>query len=167
LKDSDAARLFCPGITAYGAVKKAELHAGKQVAVFGIGGVRHMVTQFALLFGADVIAVSGSIQHLMLVSELRASNVADISKGNREDWLNRIGLIDSSIVFAASTDLALLAMRAKPGGTTAIGVWLESGQLPFVKEKRVVGSAMGSRSNMRELCKGFYIFTNATATVRK
>jgi propanol-preferring alcohol dehydrogenase len=40
LKDPEAAPLFCPGITAYGAVKEAELDGGKSVAVFGIGGGR-------------------------------------------------------------------------------------------------------------------------------
>ena len=152
LKDSEAAPLFCPGITAYGAVKKAELRVGKRVAIFGIGGVGHMVMQMARLCGADVIAVARSKQHLALASELGASEVVDISKGDQEEWLRRIGPVDSSIVFAPSTELAQLAMKAtKPGGTTVIGVWVELGQLPFVDEKRVVGSVIGSRQDMKEV----------------
>jgi propanol-preferring alcohol dehydrogenase len=34
LKDSEAAPLFCPGISAYGATKKAQLSPGKKVAIF-------------------------------------------------------------------------------------------------------------------------------------
>jgi propanol-preferring alcohol dehydrogenase len=152
LKDSEAAPLFCPGITAYGAVKKAELRVGKRVAIFGIGGVGHMVMQMARLYGADVIAVGRSKQHLALASELGASEVIDISKGDQEEWLRRIGPVDSSIVFAPSTELAQLAMKAtKPGGTTVIGVWVELGQLPFADEKRVVGSVIGSRQDMKEV----------------
>jgi propanol-preferring alcohol dehydrogenase len=151
LKDSEAAPLFCPGVTAYGAVKKAELRAGKRVAIFGIGGVGHMVIQMARLFGADVIAVARSKQHHALASELGASEVVDISKGDQEEWLRRIGPVDSSIVFAPSTEVAQLAMKAtKPGGTTVIGVWVKLGQLPFV-EKRVVGSVIGSRQDVKEV----------------
>jgi len=154
LQDAEAAPLFCPGITAYGAVKKAELRAGKRVAVFGVGGVGHMVIEFARLNGADVIAVSRSSRGLDLAKELGASEAVDISKGDRKDWLKRIGPVDSSIVFAPSTELAELAMRAtKPGGVTVIGVFVEIGTLPFVEEKRVVGSVVGSRQDMMEVLK--------------
>jgi propanol-preferring alcohol dehydrogenase len=154
LKDSEAAPLFCPGITAYGAVKKAELRAGKRVAVFGIGGVGHMVIQFARLYGADIIAVSRSSRGLTLAKELGASEVVDISKGDREDWLKKMGPVDSTIVFAPSTELAQLAMRAtKPGGVTVLGVFAELGTLPFTDEKRVVGSVVGSRQDMIEVLR--------------
>jgi propanol-preferring alcohol dehydrogenase len=152
LKDSEAATLFCPGITAYGAVKKAELSVGKRVAIFGIGGVGHMVIQMARLYGADVIAVARSKQHLALASELGASEVVDVSKDDQEECLRRIGAVGSSIVFAPSTDLAQVAMKAtKPGGTAVIGVWVGLGQFPFVDEKRVVGSVIGSRQDMKEV----------------
>jgi propanol-preferring alcohol dehydrogenase len=152
LKDSEAAPLFCPGITAWGAVKKAELRVGKRVAVFGVGGVGHMVIQFARLFGADVVAVSRSNRGLTLAKELGASELVDIGKGDREEWLEKIGPVDSSIVFAPSTDLAQLAMTAtKPGGTTVIGVSVELGQMPFVQEKRVVGTVIGSRHDYEVL----------------
>jgi propanol-preferring alcohol dehydrogenase len=154
LKDSEAAPLFCPGITAYGAVKKAELRAGKRVAVFGVGGVGHMVIEFARLNGADVIAVSRSSRGLTLAKELGASEVVDISRGNREDWLKRIGPVDSSIIFAPSNELAQLAMKAtKPGGITVVGVFVELGTLPFTDEKRVVGSVVGSRQDMIEVLR--------------
>lgn len=154
LKDSEAAPLFCPGITAYSAVNKAGLSVGKRVAVFGVGGVGHMVIQFARLCGADVIAVSRSRRGLTLAKELGVSKVVDISGSDREEWLKRIGPVDSSIVFAPSTDLAQLAMRVtKPGGTTVIGVWVELGQMPFVEEKKVVGSVIGSRQDMIDVLR--------------
>jgi propanol-preferring alcohol dehydrogenase len=154
LKDTEAAPLFCPGITAWGAVKKAELRVGKRVAVFGIGGVGHMVIQFARLFGADVVAVSRSNRGLTLAKELGASELVDISSGHRKEWLEEIGPVDSSIVFAPSSELAQLAMSAtKPGGTTVIGVSVELGLMPFVQEKRVVGSVIGSRQDMNEVLR--------------
>jgi len=154
LKDSEAAPLFCPGITAWGAVKKAELCVGKRVAVFGVGGVGHMVIQFARLYGADVIAVSRSNRGLTLAKELGASELVDMSNGDRQEWLEKIGPVDSSIVFAPSSDLAQLAMRAtKPGGTTVIGVSVELGLMPFVQEKKVVGTVIGSRQDMNEVLR--------------
>jgi propanol-preferring alcohol dehydrogenase len=123
-----------------------------RIAVFGVGGVGHMVIQFARLFGADVVAVSRSNRGLMLAKELGASELVDIGKGSREEWLEKIGPVDSSIVFAPSSELAQLAMTAtKSGGTTVIGVSVELGRMPFVQEKRVVGSVIGSRHDMYEV----------------
>src|SRR5262249_47767989 len=42
----EAAPLFCPGITAYGAVGHLDVGPGDTVAVFGLGGVGHMAVQF-------------------------------------------------------------------------------------------------------------------------
>jgi len=152
LKDSEAAPLFCPGITAYGAVKKAQLSPGKKVAVFGIGGVGHMVVQFARLYGADVVAVSRNIQHLKLAEELGAGQVVDSSKGASPQWLKEIGPVDSSIVFAPSSTVAQLAVKAtKAGGITVIGVWAGMGELSLVEERKVVNSLIGSRYDMKQV----------------
>jgi propanol-preferring alcohol dehydrogenase len=53
-----AAPLFCPGVTAYKAVKAAELTLGKSVGIFGAGEVGHFAIQFAKLHGSKVIAIS-------------------------------------------------------------------------------------------------------------
>ena len=58
LSPLEAAPLFCPGITAFRAVERAGLAPGQTVALFGMGGVGHMVVQFAKLAGADVIVVA-------------------------------------------------------------------------------------------------------------
>jgi propanol-preferring alcohol dehydrogenase len=154
LSDSEAAPLFCPGLTAYGAVRKAELHPGKRVAIFGIGGVGHMVVQFAKLYGAEIIAVSRSSLHHTLAKELGASTIVDISKSDETEWLKKIDKVDSSIIFAPSKAVTQLAVKAtKPGGTIVLGVWAELGEVPFVDEKKVVGSVVGSRQAMREVLK--------------
>ena len=54
-----AAPLFCPGITAYKAVKAAEPQKNKKIAIYGIGGVGHMAIQFAKIEECEVI---GSIK---------------------------------------------------------------------------------------------------------
>ena len=49
---------------------KAHLAPGKKVVLFGMGGVGHLVLQFARLSGAEVIVVSRSGRHLRLAEEL-------------------------------------------------------------------------------------------------
>lgn len=151
VEDADAAALFCPGITAYGAVEKASLSPGKRVAVFGMGGVGHMVLQFARLFGADVTMVTRSPHHRELAEQLGASQVVDASRAAEVEALTHDG-VDASIVFAPSDAAVGDAIRAtKPGGTIVVGVWASIGSLPFVHEKHVVGSLLGTRAQMRQV----------------
>jgi propanol-preferring alcohol dehydrogenase len=151
LKDSEAAPLFCPGISAYGATKKAQLSPGKKVAVFGIGGVGHMAIQFARLYGADVVAVSRNAQHLKLAGQLGAGQIVNTSKGTLTEWVKEIGPVDSSIVFAPSGSVLQLAIKAtKPGGITVTGVWTEITE-PLADERKVTNSLIGSRNDMKQV----------------
>ena len=154
VEDCEAAPLFCPGITAYDAVKKTELTPGKRIAVFGIGGVGHMVLQIARLYGAEVIAVSRSRQRLKLAEELGASRVVDVSSGEPKEWVERIGAVDASVVFAPSSALAQVAVKAtKPGGVVVMGVYAELGEFNLGEEKRITGTAVSSRLDMREVLR--------------
>ncbi|MHB1614393.1 MAG: alcohol dehydrogenase catalytic domain-containing protein [Actinomycetes bacterium] len=152
IDDVEAAPLFCPGITAYGSVLKADLGPGKRVSVFGIGGVGHLVLQMARLYGADVVAVSRGTTHLSLAEELGAVRMIDASRSDPGEELARSGGVDASIVFApSSASVAQAVQGTKPGGTVVIGVNAEIGRLPFAEEKTVVGSLLGTRQQMREV----------------
>jgi len=152
MRDSEAAPLFCPGVTAYSAVKKAELNPSKRVAVFGIGGVGHMVLQFARMYGAEVVAVSRGEKHLKVAEELGASLILDPSKVDPVEELKKIGGVDSSIVFAPSSAVVEQAIKVtKLNGTIVVGVWSTLGEFPFPEEKKIVGTAIGSRQAMREV----------------
>jgi propanol-preferring alcohol dehydrogenase len=83
IADTEAAPLFCPGITAYGAVAKANLAPGKKAVLFGMGGVGDFVLQFARLSGAEVIVVSRSGRHLRLAEEL-GGFAPHLRAGNRK-----------------------------------------------------------------------------------
>jgi propanol-preferring alcohol dehydrogenase len=147
----DAAPLFCPGITAYGSVTKARLTPGKKVAVFGIGGVGHVVLQMAGLTGAEVFAVSRGRNHLELSEELGATSI-DAGREDPGEALQRVGGVDASIVFAPSDAVVDQAIRAtRPGGIIVIGVNAGIEVLPFAQEKMVVGSLLGTRQQMREV----------------
>jgi propanol-preferring alcohol dehydrogenase len=151
---AEAAPLFCPGITGLGSVLKVGAQPGKSVAVFGIGGVGHMVIQFARLFGADVVAVSRSREHLALAEEVGASRTVLATNGSAGDELARTGGVDASIVFAPSNESLEQAIRGtKPGGTIVTGVNCEVGAFPFAGEKALVGSILGSREQMRTVLR--------------
>jgi propanol-preferring alcohol dehydrogenase len=148
-----AAPLFCPGITAYHAVKHAHLAPGMSVAVFGIGGVGHMALQFARLYSAEVIAVDRNPRHLQLAAgELGITRTLDLTAGDAGATLAADGGVDAAIVFAPSSAVLRQAARAvKPGGVLVYGVHAELGEIPFVEEKTVVGSLLGNRQEMLEV----------------
>ncbi|GAA0816470.1 alcohol dehydrogenase catalytic domain-containing protein [Spirilliplanes yamanashiensis] len=152
LSDVDAAPLFCPGITAYGSLSKARLSPGASVAVFGVGGVGHLVLQMAGLWGADVIAVTRGRNHQELAEELGATVVDGTAEPGAA--LARRGGVDAAIVFAPSSAVLGEAIRAtKPGGIVVVGAEAEIGPLPFADEKTVVGSVLGTREQMREVLR--------------
>lgn len=72
IRDVEAATLFCPGVTAYRAVERADVRPGEHVMVVGIGGVGHFSVQFAKLKGARVTAVDVSDVQLSLAREMGA-----------------------------------------------------------------------------------------------
>jgi alcohol dehydrogenase, propanol-preferring len=151
IPDVEAAPLFCPGITAYGAVSKIAVGPGQRVAVFGIGGVGHMVLQLLRLHGAEPVAVARNARHLDLSRRLGAS-VVDASREDAGEALRQQGGVDAAIVFAPSPALLAQAIAAtRPGGTIVVGAFAGISTFPFADEKRIVGTVIGSRQAMREL----------------
>ncbi len=150
LSPLEAAPLFCPGITAFRAVDRARLAPGQTVALFGMGGVGHMVVQFATLAGADVVVVARGKRHRELGEELGAVRSVDASGSDVVGELKRHGGIDAAINFAPS-DVALQnAMDAvKPGGIVVNGAAHNLKDIVFADEKSLVGSVIGNREQMR------------------
>jgi propanol-preferring alcohol dehydrogenase len=154
LNDIDAAPLFCPGITAYSAVAHAALGPGKTVVVFGLGGVGHMVVQFAALTGAEVIAADRNALHLDVAGELGATRKINVTDNDAGKLLESEGGVDAAIVFAPSTPLARQALRSlKPGGTLVLGVHADLGDVSFAEAKTIVGTVIGNRAQMREVLR--------------
>lgn len=152
LGDAAAASLFCPGITAFGAVAKAALTPSKSAAVFGIGGVGHVVLQMALLHGGAVTAVTRGEGHLAVAEELGATHVIDATREHPGKVLARAGGVDAAFVFGPSNELVRQAIEAtKPGGIIVTGVNVDVGRFAFATEKTVVGSLLGTRQQMREV----------------
>jgi len=141
--------LFCPGITAYGAVKKASLSPGKTAYVVGIGGVGHMVVQMAKLYGARVVGVSTSKEHQELALKVGADEVVDPGK----DYSRVTPKVADSVIVFSPSQLAIDASLrlVKPGGTVVIGVNGDLRQFAFGDEVTVRGTVVGTRQDMKEV----------------
>ena len=150
-----AAPLFCPGITAYKAVKASEPAAGKTVGIFGIGGVGHLAIQLAKVYGARVVAVSRTRKHIDLSKKLGADNVfvyQDPDEQLLKNLTDEEGLLDSAIVFAPSDNVIDAAIKSvKKGGIIVLGVRGNVADFPTFEEKIVKGSNIGTRKDMADL----------------
>ena len=164
LSSAEAAPLFCAGLTVYHALRNVGLQAGqpfgflgKRVAIFGIGGLGHLAVQLARNAGAEVVAVDVSDAKLELAGACGAAervnaSAKDAAKQIRAGGEPHVAMVTSTA--KQSYDLALRVLRRR--GTLAV-VGLPKEDVAFnadnfvVKEHRIVGSAVGTRAEMREL----------------
>ena len=147
----ESAALFCPGNTAFHAVKRANVKVGQKVAVIGIGGVGHMSLQFAKLAGAETIAVDTSEAKLKLAQDIGADHA--LTSMELEDYVLRAGKPEVVMVHAPSQKAIEQAFRiVKRGGMVIMGV---NGAAPicFPEEYSVVGSFIGTRQEMNRTLK--------------
>lgn len=150
-----AAPLFCPGITAYKAVKASEPAKGRSVGIFGVGGVGHLAVQLAKMEGSRVVAVSRAKKHLDLAKKLGADN-AVAYQDSAEQFVELLkreeGLLDSAIVFAPSENAIDAAIKSvKKGGLVVVGVVGNVPNFCAFDEKTVRGTVIGSRQDMADL----------------
>lgn len=149
---ADAAPLFCPGITAKGAVDKLDVGPGDVVAIFGLGGVGHMAVQFAVLTGAEVVAVGRTPAHLDVARELGAVRTVDST--DPEAMVALAGTADAVLTFAGADAVTEQAMATlKWGGTLVNGVPITVKDFHFNTGQTIKGSLLGNREQMREVLR--------------
>ncbi|GBC75423.1 Alcohol dehydrogenase [archaeon HR06] len=145
----EAAPLFCPGVTAYRAVKKAGVTFGQKVAVIGVGGVGHMSLQFAKLAGAEVTAIDVNEETLKMAEELGADNVL-LAREVEEHVSRRFDVV---MVHAPSQKAVEQAQKiVKRAGTILMAV-KGNMNISFPEEHKIISSVIGSRQDMRETLK--------------
>jgi propanol-preferring alcohol dehydrogenase len=152
-----AAPFFCAGLTVYHACRNAGVRAGQRIAVIGIGGLGHLAVQLARDAGAEVVAVDVSEAKLELARRLGAAETVDARSPDAAKLLRKNGKPHVAIVAAGSKaayDLAFRILRRR--GTLAV-VGLPKEDVTFnadnfvVGEYHIVGSAVGTRQETREL----------------
>ncbi|UVS68782.1 alcohol dehydrogenase catalytic domain-containing protein [Nitrososphaera viennensis] len=156
IDSAHAAPLFCPGITAYKAVKASEPAKGRSVGIFGVGGVGHLAIQMAKMDGARVVAISRAKKHLDLAKKLGADSTVTYQEST-DQFIKSLkkeegGLLDSAIVFAPSEKAIDAAVRSvKKGGLVVVGVVGEIPHFYAFDEKTIRGTVIGSRQDMADL----------------
>ncbi len=157
LPSAEAAPYFCAGLTVFHACKKAEIRSGQRVAVFGVGGLGHLAIQLARNAGAEITAVDVSDEKLEFARSLGAARAVKASAADAARLLRQAGGPHVALVTAPSKsayDLAFRTLRRR--GTLAV-VGIPEENLSFfaddlvVGEFRILGCAVGTRDEMREL----------------
>ena len=82
LSPTEAAPLFCAGVTVYRALKQSGISRGQRLAVFGLGGLGHLAVQIGREFGAEVTAVDVSDEKLARAKSLGAAKALNNSSGD-------------------------------------------------------------------------------------
>ncbi len=147
----ESAPLFCPGVTGYHAIRRANVRFGQKVVVIGIGGVGYMSLQFAKLAGAETIAVDRDQTKLKPAEDIGADHalVAD----ELDEYVKKSGKPDVVLVHAPSQKAVEQALRiVKRGGTVVMGV-CGSANIAFPEEYSVLGSVIGTRYEVNETLK--------------
>lgn len=157
LDDVAAAPLTDAGLTAWRAVKLANIRAGDPVAVFGVGGVGHLILQFAKLCGAEVTAADVGEDKLRMAEGLGADRVLDASDSSIGSTIRyEMGGVKTAICCAPSLKAYEQAMFSlKPGGTL-VAIGLPAGNLELSVLNTVFfgihiqGSLIGNRQDLSE-----------------
>ena len=152
LSFEEAAPLFCPGVTAYRAVKRSGVTFDQTVVIFGIGGVGHLSLQFAKLAGAEVIGVDTNKATLSMAKELGADYA--VLPDELDDILAKTGRPDVVMIHTPSQkaiDKALAII--KRGGNVMLAAFAKPPPVNFTEEHNVLTSVIGTRNDMRTVLK--------------
>ena len=154
LSSSDAAPLFCAGVTVYRALQHAEIQPGQRLAVFGIGGLGQLAVQIGVGLGASVIAIDVSDEKLAQAKAFGASETLNAATANVAKELRRAGGVHAAIVTSAAKaayDTAFVSVRPT-GILLVVGLPAESICFPPISmaasEIRIQASSVGTRQDL-------------------
>jgi propanol-preferring alcohol dehydrogenase len=157
LSASEAAPLFCAGVTVLRALRQTEISQGQRIAIFGIGGLGHIAVQISRELGAYVIAVDISEDKLDLAKSLGASMQVNAASTDAGGFLRKQGGVHVALVTSAAKaayDAAFQSLR--PAGTLLV-VGLPAENICFsplmmaAREVRIRASAVGTRNDVKDV----------------
>lgn len=163
LSYEEASTLPCAGVTAWNAMAvSGNVKPGETVLTLGTGGVSIFAIQLAKLFGAKVIATSGSDSKIEKLRELGADET--INYRSREDWdaavleLTDKRGVDHVVEVGGGDTLGRSITSVRLGGHVAMIGALSgpAGFNPisiFMKAIRLQGIFVGSRKMLEDLCR--------------
>lgn len=123
IPDLQAAPLLCAGIIGYRSLRKADLHPGERLGLFGFGASAHLAIQVARHWGCQVYVFTRSQQHRRHAEALGAAWTGLAEDRPPVD-------LDRAVSFAPSGALIPLALeKLRQGGTLAVNA-VHSSPLP-------------------------------------
>jgi NADPH:quinone reductase-like Zn-dependent oxidoreductase len=164
LSDVEAATLPCAGVTAWSALREADIGEGDVVVTQGTGGVSLFAVQLARALGATVILTSSSDDKLKIGSDLGATHL--INYRATPAWETEVKRLtggkgaDLIVDLGGPATMAQSVHSARVGGTVAvIGVLSGFDTAPvsvaeiMLNNLRIVGITVGSVRAHRALCE--------------
>lgn len=150
LSSAEAAPLLCAGVTAYSAVRKAQLEPGSVVVVFGLGGLGQYAIQCAALYGAKVIGIDLDPAKLETAKELGA--YAAFTPGEEAvEAIQAMGGADACLSFAPAPQVFRSMFDLAAPTARFIQVALPNKPFSFAAAEiidlgiTIIGSADGTR----------------------
>jgi propanol-preferring alcohol dehydrogenase len=154
----EAAPLTCAGVTTYKAVKVSGARPSDLVAIFGVGGLGHLALQYALIAGAQVVAVDLFDEKLAMAKELGAAYTVNARHEDPAVAIKALGGADAAISLAVSPRAFEQAYGSLRRGGTLVFVGLPADnyiQLPIFETllngTKVLGSIVGTRIDLQEV----------------
>jgi propanol-preferring alcohol dehydrogenase len=113
--DLEAAPLLCAGIIGFRCLKKAGLHPGDRLGIYGFGAAGHVCIQVANFLGVRVLVSTREHKHRQLAAQLGAVWTGGAREIPPEP-------LDAAIIFAPAGELVPLALAAlNKGGRLVLG----------------------------------------------
>jgi alcohol dehydrogenase, propanol-preferring len=157
LSATEAAPLFCAGVTVHRALKHAKIQPGERLAIFGVGGLGHLAVQMGRNLGAEVFAIDVSEQKLEQAKLDGASHTLNAAAVDVAKQMRRKGGAHAVLVTSAAKgayDSAFGCIRPT-GILLVVGLPAESICFPPISmaglEVRIQASAVGTREDLREV----------------
>jgi len=154
----EAAPLTCAGVTTYKAVKVSGARSSDLVAIFGVGGLGHLALQYALIAGAQVVAVDLFEEKLAMAKELGATYTVNARQEDPAAAIKALGGADAAISLAVSPKAFEQAYGSLRRGGTLVFVGLPADnyiKLPIFETvlngTKVLGSIVGTRIDQRDV----------------
>jgi uncharacterized zinc-type alcohol dehydrogenase-like protein len=119
LESENVAPLLCAGITVYAPLRNHGVRPSSRVGIVGIGGLGHLGLQFAKAFGAEVTALSTSIDKETEAREMGADHFVNTrDMGALKKVAGSFDFILSTV--SADQDWQSLLSSLRPKGTMCI-----------------------------------------------
>ncbi len=154
----EAAPLTCAGVTTYKAVKVSGARSSRLVAIFGVGGLGHLALQYALIAGAQVVAVDLFDEKLAMAKQLGAAYTVNAREQDPAAAIKALGGADAAIALAVSPRAFEQAYGSLRRGGTLVFVGLPADnyiKLPIFETvlngTKVLGSIVGTRVDLQEV----------------